>query len=248
MTALSGTAGSYASLAAYRIGVGIGEASASPAAFSMLSDYYPPALRATAIAIYSSGIYIGGGIGLFLGDFIMESWNDHYANATSVLFGLKGWQAAFLAVGIPGILMAAWVRTLREPTRGISEGLVTAEHTSPFRVLTTELMSVLPILNLPGLRAVGASLRVNAITAAAIGLAGYGLYLLTGSIAQWFALSNGAYVVFFLGPVTHETRLCHVRDDLSVQSDALYDDRIPDDVVHRLRHRLLDPAFSHAIA
>ena len=72
MTALSGFARSFSVLALFRIGVGIGEASASPAAYSMLSDYYPQRLRATVIAIYS-GVYIGGGIGLFLGGFIMES-------------------------------------------------------------------------------------------------------------------------------------------------------------------------------
>ena len=55
---------SFPVLAAFRVGVGIGEASASPAAYSMLSDYYSPKLRATVLAIYSSGVYIGGGIGL----------------------------------------------------------------------------------------------------------------------------------------------------------------------------------------
>ena len=59
MTALSGFANSFPVLATFRIGVGIGEASASPAAYSMLSDYYSPRLRATVIAIYSSGVYIG---------------------------------------------------------------------------------------------------------------------------------------------------------------------------------------------
>jgi MFS family permease len=196
MTALSGTAGSFASLAGYRIGVGVGEASASPAAFSMLSDYYPPRLRATAIAIYSSGVYIGGGIGLFLGGYIMESWNAAYADVGNAPFDLKGWQVAFLAVGIPGIAMAAWVRSLREPVRGISEGLIVEAHPAPFRVLATEVMSVLPILNLAGLRAAGASLGINAIAALCITVVGYGLYLLTDSIAQWVALGIGAYVVF----------------------------------------------------
>ncbi len=54
MTALSGTANSFVTLGAYRIGVGVGEASASPAAFSMLSDYFSPERRATALSIYSS--------------------------------------------------------------------------------------------------------------------------------------------------------------------------------------------------
>ena len=63
MTALSGFAKSYPALAACRFGVGVGEASATPAAFSMLSDYYSPRVRATVLAIYSSGIYLGAGIG-----------------------------------------------------------------------------------------------------------------------------------------------------------------------------------------
>ena len=98
MTALSGFAKSFPMLAALRIGVGIGEASASPAAYSMLSDYYSPKLRATVIAIYSSGVYIGSGIGLFLGGFIMETWNSSFT-AGDAPMGLKGWQAAFLGVG-----------------------------------------------------------------------------------------------------------------------------------------------------
>ena len=65
MTAASGLARSFGVLAACRIGVGIGEASASPAAYSMLSDYYSPRLRATVIAIYAAGVYIGAGIGGF---------------------------------------------------------------------------------------------------------------------------------------------------------------------------------------
>ena len=132
MTALSGFARSFPVLAAFRVGVGIGEASASPAAYSMLSDYYSPKLRATVLAIYSSGVYIGGGIGLFLGGFIMETWNTSYPDPLVAPLGLKGWHAAFLAVGIPGILMAVWVRTLREPTRGVSEGLVTEKHPAPY--------------------------------------------------------------------------------------------------------------------
>lgn len=126
MTAMSGFARSFGVLAACRIGVGIGEASASPAAYSMLSDYYSPRVRATVIAIYASGVYIGGGIGLFLGGFIMETWNALHPVVADAPFNLKGWHVAFLAVGVPGILMAGWVRSLREPMRGISDGLVGA--------------------------------------------------------------------------------------------------------------------------
>ena len=58
MTALSGTAQSFGALSTYRFGVGIGESSASPATYSLLSDYFSPKVRATVLAIYSSGVYI----------------------------------------------------------------------------------------------------------------------------------------------------------------------------------------------
>ena len=130
MTALSGTARSFAALATYRFGVGVGEASATPAAFSMLSDYFAPKVRATVLSIYSSGVYIGAGVGLFLGAAVVDAWEGWYPDAASAPFGLQGWQAAFLAVGLPGLLMAVWVWMLREPVRGLSEGLRIPPDTS----------------------------------------------------------------------------------------------------------------------
>ena len=196
MTALSGFARSFSVLALFRIGVGIGEASASPAAYSMLSDYYPQRLRATVIAIYSSGVYIGGGIGLFLGGFIMESWNSTFPDPATAPLNLKGWHAAFLAVGIPGIFMALWVRSLREPKRGISEGIISAEHPNPFGVLRTELSAMIPIFNLYGLARDGASLKDNFVAAVLIALVAWGLILLTDNVPQWVALAIGIYVVY----------------------------------------------------
>ena len=107
MTALSGTARSFGALAFFRIGVGIGEASASPAAFSMLADYFTPAQRATVAGIYSSGIYIGAGIGIFLGGLILDGWQGLYPDYNDAPFELKGWHVAFFAVGLPGILMSS---------------------------------------------------------------------------------------------------------------------------------------------
>ena len=96
MTALSGLARSFSVLAILRVGVGIGEASATPAAYSMLADYYSPKLRATVIAIYSGGVYIGGGIGLILGGFVLDAWQGAYPTVSDAPFNLKGWQVAFL--------------------------------------------------------------------------------------------------------------------------------------------------------
>ena len=191
MTAASGLARSFVELAAYRTGVGIGEASASPAAYSLLYDYYPPRYRATVVAIYTSGVAIGIGAGLFLGGTILDWWAELYP--VDPPFGLRGWQVAFMAVGLPGIAMAAWVRTLREPVRGISEGLVTKPHPRPFHVLGTELVSVIPPLNVIGLVRDGASLRLNALMALAIVGGGAGLIWLTGDWAQWIAMGIGVY-------------------------------------------------------
>ena len=192
MTAASGLARSFPVLALFRVGVGIGEASASPAAYSMLSDYYPPRHRATVIGIYSSGVYLGGGIGLFLGGWILDFWASAYPDGGP--FGLKGWHVAFMAVGLPGVLLAALVRTLREPRRGQSEGLRSAEHPAPFRLLGTELASVIPPFTLYSVYTSGASLPRNLMALGLVALACWGLIELTGSPAQWIALGAGCYV------------------------------------------------------
>ena len=248
MTAMSGFAKSFPMLAAFRIGVGIGEASASPAAYSMLSDYYHPKLRATVLAIYSSGVYIGGGIGLFLGGFIMETWNGWYPDTSQAPLEIKGWQAAFLAVGIPGMLMAIWVRTLKEPKRGISEGLVTEEHPAPFSVLKEELGAILPIISLFSLRKSGVSIQSNLIGGGVIALASYCLIWLTGSIAQWIALGLGVYVTFTWAQSLRARGPGHLCHDLWLQSHGLHHDCLPDDFICHLRRGILDSAFVTALA
>src|SRR5215470_18056855 len=107
MTATCGLARGFTDLALARIGVGIGEAGATPPAHSLISDYFPPEKRATALAIYASGVPVGVGLGYWLGGTI----NDAF-----------GWRAAFFVVGLPGLLLALLVRlTVREPVRGMSE-------------------------------------------------------------------------------------------------------------------------------
>src|SRR5262245_44700973 len=79
MTMASGLTRNFTQLAIARIGVGVGEASASPAAYSILSDYFPAHRRATVLAIYSSGIYIGAGLGLLIGGQIVDRWDAAFA-------------------------------------------------------------------------------------------------------------------------------------------------------------------------
>jgi len=195
MTALSGTARSFGALAVFRFGVGVGEASATPAAFSMLSDYFSPNVRATALSVYSSGIYIGAGIGTFLGGMIVDGWNGAYPDIASAPLGMKAWQVAFFVVGLPGLLLALWVRTLKEPKRGQSEGLTTTTHPHPFKTSFEELMSVLPPLTAFNLYRVGGirSLAWNLAFLAIIVAIALRLIEITGNLAQWAALGVGVY-------------------------------------------------------
>jgi MFS family permease len=201
MTTASGFARSFLQLAIPRIGVGIGEASASPAAYSMLSDYFSPKRRTTALAVYSSGIYIGAGIGLFLGGWVTETWNGWYPVRSEAPFQLTGWQVTYFVVGLPGLLQALWIRSLREPVRGQSEGMVVAPYTGPgpLRVFWDELRALLPGFSLHTLRAAGASRRTlatNVLAGAATVALGLGLIEWLGNPAQWFALGLGFYCAF----------------------------------------------------
>ena len=111
---LTGFATGFWSLLVCRVMVGVGEATLGPAALSLLSDYFPPRVRATVQAIYSSGIAIGAGLAFFLG-----GWLGHY----------YGWRLAFYALGFPGLVIAVLVFLLREEPRGTTED-VTAKYTA----------------------------------------------------------------------------------------------------------------------
>lgn len=103
MTALCGLAQSYAQLLLARMGVGVGEAGCSPAAHSMISDLFPAEQRATALGTYSMGVNLGILMGFVAGGWLNE---------------LYGWRVALMVVGLPGLLLALWIRlTVREPVR-----------------------------------------------------------------------------------------------------------------------------------
>ena len=195
MTALSGFAKNATTLTVARIGVGVGEATASPSAYSLISDWFPARLRATALAIYSSGLYIGGGISLLIGGLIVENWNAAYPDGGPL--GLVGWQAAFLSVGLPGLVLALWVLTLREPVRGAIDGLPTREDPAPFRGFVQELFQVIPPFTVFGAASRGAgALVVNLLGAAFFAGLAWALWRWTGVFEQWLFLGVGYYAVF----------------------------------------------------
>src|SRR5215831_5328903 len=108
MTALCGMAQNVATLAVARIGVGIGESASTPASQSIISDLFGQGERPRALGIFAMGTYIGVFLGYFFGGWV----NQYY-----------GWRIAFLAAGLPGLLLALILRVaVKEPLRGGVEG------------------------------------------------------------------------------------------------------------------------------
>ncbi len=204
MTAFSGLARGTATLTVARIGVGVGEATASPAAYSLISDWFPARLRATALAIYSSGLYLGGGISLLIGGMIVDQWNESYPEGGPL--GLAGWQAAFIAVGLPGLLLAIWVATLREPERGVIDGLPTPSSPTPFKEFLSELTTVIPPFTIHGAAKRGpAALALNLTVLACFMVLARLLSVWLNSGAgliyppitdQWLLLGIGYYAIY----------------------------------------------------
>lgn len=117
MTAACGLAQRYWQLVLLRIGVGVGEASLSPAAYSLIMDYFPPARRSLAISVYSMAIYLGAGLALLLGGVVIQVTSVAPSVGVPLLGEIRSWQAVMLAVGLPGLLAALLLLTVREPLR-----------------------------------------------------------------------------------------------------------------------------------
>jgi MFS family permease len=112
---LTGFAHGFGTMFVCRMMVGVGEATLGPAALSLLSDHFPPRMRATVQAVFSSGIAVGGGIAFFLGGWI----GQHY-----------GWRWAFYLLGFPGLILTVFVLSIKEERRGRTETTTAARYTS----------------------------------------------------------------------------------------------------------------------
>src|SRR6516164_4655761 len=107
MTACSGLARNFTQLLLARIGVGVGEAGGSPPAHAMISDYFPPEKRSTALSIYSAGLYLGVLTGFLSGGYLNQQ---------------LGWRTAFFVVGTPGLIFALlFFATVKEPRKGATD-------------------------------------------------------------------------------------------------------------------------------
>ena len=125
-TAVCGTAKNFWQLFLARMGVGVGEAALSPAAYSMITDSFPKSKLGLALGIYSIGSFIGAGLAYLIGGAAIE-WVSQFGEISLPAIGIvKPWQMTFFIVGLPGVVIAAlFFLTVRDPER---KGTMSSGH------------------------------------------------------------------------------------------------------------------------
>ena len=116
-TAGCGLAQNYTQMLLARIGVGVGEATLSPAAFSLISDYFPREKRATAISLFVMGVYFGGGMAFLIGGAVIKYASSHGPMLLPLVGEIRPWQLVFLMLGGFGVLFSLLLLLIREPKR-----------------------------------------------------------------------------------------------------------------------------------
>jgi len=125
-TIACGFSHNFRELFASRIIVGLGEAALSPAAISLISDYFPASRRGTAVAFFLSGIAMGSGAAILIGGGVLHGIELGVLAATP-LATLAPWRLVLLVIGGPGLLWALAILLIREPVRQATEGLATVD-------------------------------------------------------------------------------------------------------------------------
>ncbi len=117
MTTLCGGIRSYGQFFLARMGVGVGEATLSPSAFSILADLFPKNRLATALSLFSMGVFLGSGLATLIGSGIVASLPTEGLVTVPVFGQVFPWQLIFLYIGIPGLVIALLLFTVKEPAR-----------------------------------------------------------------------------------------------------------------------------------
>ena len=117
-TAATGLGKNFAQIFIARMGVGVGEAALSPAAYSMIADLFPRRALGRALAVYSIGTFIGGGLAYLIGGAVVGMVGDAPTVTLPLVGDVRAWQVVFFIVGLPGILLAViFATTVRDPIR-----------------------------------------------------------------------------------------------------------------------------------
>ena len=137
MTAAGGLARGFWGLFAARIGVGVGEAALSPAAFSLLSDYFPPRKVALAVSVYSMGLYFGAGLALMIGGQVIKAVSSAPMYELPVVGQVFPWQLTFFVVASLGLPVLLLMFLIREPVRRASahKAVITDAASNSWRAL-----------------------------------------------------------------------------------------------------------------
>ncbi len=116
-TAACGMAKMYWQFLLCRIGVGVGEAALSPAAYSLIADSFPAERRATAISVYSMGVYLGSGLAFLVGGLVIQFASAQGDVTLPVLGEVRPWQLIFLILGVAGVFFTLLMLAIKEPVR-----------------------------------------------------------------------------------------------------------------------------------
>jgi MFS family permease len=116
-TSACGVTQNFAQLFLCRIGVGAGEACLNPSATSMITDYFPRERLTLATAIYAIGGTVGAGMSFLVGGSIIALVTQHEMFAVPLIGDVRSWQAVFIIIGAPGLVLALLIFTITEPAR-----------------------------------------------------------------------------------------------------------------------------------
>jgi MFS family permease len=156
-TAACGLAQRYTHMLLARIGVGVGEATLSPSAFSLITDYFPREQRATAISVFGMGTYIGSGLAYLIGGVVIHYASTRGAVLLPLLGEIRPWQVVFLVLSGAGLVFSLLLLAVREPARAAA------------RAAALPMKQVLSVL-----RGNARTLSCHHFGFAMLGLAGYG--------------------------------------------------------------------------
>jgi MFS family permease len=117
MTCLCGTVKSFGGFFTTRIGVGVGEASLSPSAYSILGDYFPPQKLRWATSVFAIGITLGSGLSYKVGSWMYQWLGEQDFSGIPIIENLEAWQLTFIGVGLPGFIVVLLMLFVREPKR-----------------------------------------------------------------------------------------------------------------------------------
>lgn len=117
MTALCGGIKTYTQFFFARMGVGVGEATLSPSAYSLISDYFPPNKLSRALSTYSMGVFLGMGLAIVVGAGLISALPTEGTVQIPIFGAIYPWQLMFFYIGLPGLLIALLVMSIKEPDR-----------------------------------------------------------------------------------------------------------------------------------